>query len=346
MPAITKVPSSTQVYSIIVIGIASMLVALFLLFNSAHQLVSPFNKATDSIAVNYKKNMATDSGILKVAQIENRKNYSKEKLVFNNNPDFFVWICFVAIMVAFATCMWPVLLFSVRDVKQNFRSGYIIDWKLLLITAGIFCLIAFLSSYSRFLVTPLEVLDHFKILLSSTNTVRGIVLYILAIAMIAVYGQLLINKSVNNLPYSVNKLSSDEITEYSLKFNLLRQKLKFFLICSASLIVCAIIATELLRKAILTEVKTNIDIVPSNFVYIYGLIFTFFLAILYLPVYYRLRLKGEAMINIEEDEAPEKEKDPVLKRFIIKESPMESFKITFSILAPILTTLIPNIKLF
>lgn len=188
-------------------------------------------------------------------------------------------------------------------------------------------------------------IEKFRILLNSVDIIRGIVLYTLAIGMIAVYGQLLINKSVNELPATIHQLSAGEIKAVSLKFILLRQKLKFFLICCAALIVFAIITTQLARSAILTEIQTDIDIVPASFVYIYGMIFTFFLAVLYLPLYHRLKQKGVAMLNVAEDEAVEKEKDPVLKRFIIKETPVESFKITFSILAPILTTIIPNIQL-
>ncbi len=52
------------------------------------------------------------------------------------------------------------------------------------------------------------------------------------------------------------------------------------------------------------------------------------------------------MLEIAEGEEEEKEKDGVFKTFIIKETPLDSLKITLSILAPILTTLIPNVKVF
>ncbi len=259
--------------------------------------------------------------------------------------DFINWSV-VALLVAFATSMAPILLLSVKDIRDNFKHKRTIDWKLLLLTVGLLILIPFVSSYNRFLITPIEVIEKFHILINSPAIIRGIVLYTLAVSMIAVYGQLLINKSVNELPDTIRHLSADDIKTHSLKFILLRQKLKFFLVCCAALIVFAIITTQLARSAILKEIKTDIDIVPVSFVYVYGMIFTFFLAVLYLPLYHRLKQKGVAMLNLNDDEALDKENDFVLKRFIIKESPIESFKITFSILAPILTTLIPNIKFF
>jgi len=343
MSFVSKGVSSRHVYFIIIIGIASMLIAVILLFSSVHKLYTTQHRETDSIAISYA---TKDSAVVKPGAVATAVTFPKEQTLFNNNPDLLVWLCSVALMVAFASSMAPILLLSVKDIRDNFKHKYVVDWRLLSLTVGLLILIALLSSYNKFLITPIEVIEKFRILINSPGIIRGIVLYTLAIGMIAVYGQLLINKSVNELPETIHKLSADEIKTASLKFILLRQKLKFFLVCCAALIVFAIITTQLARSAILKEIKADIDIVPISFVYVYGMIFTFFLAVLYLPLYHRLKQKGVAMLNLNEDEAIEKEKDPVLKRFIIKETPVESFKVTFSILAPIITTLIPNIKFF
>jgi hypothetical protein len=346
MSFVSKGVSSRHVYLIIIIGISSMLVAIFLLFSSVHNLYTQQNKETDAVDIKYKNIGAKDTAFAILDSSASTISVPKEQTLFNNNPELFIWICAVALMVAFATSMAPILLLSIKDIRNNFKNKSIVNWKLLIMTISLLILIASLSSYNKFLITPIEVIEKFHILVSSPAIIRGIVLYTLAIGMIAVYGQLLINKSLNELPVTIQQLSPDEIKTVSLKFSLLRQKLKFFLISCASLIVFAIITTQLVRSAILKEIKTDLDIVPISFVYVYGAVFTFFLAVLYLPLYYRLKQKGVAMLNVPEDEATEKQADLILRRFIIKETPVESFKITFSILAPILTTLIPNIKFF
>ncbi len=346
MPITTKPPSASQVYLMISIGIGSMLIILLLLFNSAQRLITKNNDASDSVVVTYKKNVAVDTTA--PVQVQSQKTFSKQKLLFNKNPDFLVWIVFITLMIAVATSLIPVLFLSVRDIFRNFVFNSVLKWKLFVLTIVILALIIFVSSNSNFLFTPIEVLENFRILLDSTILVKSIVIYSLAVGMIAVYGQLSVNQAISQFPDSIRNLTPDEIKQkgYDLKFILLRQKLRFFLICLATLIVFAIITTELVRKAILSEIKTNIDIVPHSFVYVYGLVFTFFLAVLYLPIYYRLRQKGVAMLEIAEGEEEEKEKQPVFKTFIIKETPLDSLKITLSILAPILTSLIPNVKIF
>lgn len=113
---------------------------------------------------------------------------------------------------------------------------------------------------------------------------------------------------------------------------MLRQKLRFFLWVIAAFIVFAILTTDALRRSILSEVLANIELFPSNFVYIYGLIFTFFLAVLYLPIYFRLRSKGESVAEmidtrLKSENKPKEERENYLTTFQIKETPLQSFSL-------------------
>src|SRR5438067_2152885 len=119
MPVTTKAPSATQVYVMILIGIASMLITFSLLFNSAHKLVNKNFKPEDSVWVTYEKNKVGDTSI-KVIQTQSQKAFTKEKLLFNNNPNFFVWIVFITLMVAVASSLMPILFLSVKDIFRNF----------------------------------------------------------------------------------------------------------------------------------------------------------------------------------------------------------------------------------
>jgi hypothetical protein len=343
MPAITKAPSATQVYIMIVVGIASMLIALLLLSYSTGKQIK--HTSTGRSVVSFRRNIVGDSAT-NARQVPVEIPYKNEQILFHNNPEFFLWLAFLSLLVAVASSLAPVLYLSVKDIFRNFSFTTALKAKLVVLTAGILFLIMVINSSNPFLITPVEVIDDFKILLSSSLVVKGIVVYTLLIAMIAVYGQLVVNHAISQLPATLTGLTAEQVRQkgYHLKFILLRQKLKLFLVCLATLIVFAVINTELVRSAILREVKTNIDIMPHNFVYIYGLVFTFFLAVLYLPIYYRLRQKGVSMLQLEDEQ--DEIKEPVFKAFIIKETPLDSLKIALSILAPILTTLIPGMKIF
>ena len=115
----------------------------------------------------------------------------------------------------------------------------------------------------------------------------------------------------------------------------------------ATLIVFSVLTTDTLRRSIMAELTINQfnvkghDIFPQEFVYLYGLLFTIYLALLYLPIYYRLKYKGETMtLGLQNDELAAGTPG---NSFLITESALDSLKVTLSILAPVVSSLLPNL---
>lgn len=94
----------------------------------------------------------------------------------------------------------------------------------------------------------------------------------------------------------------------------------------------------------MVEISANREIFPQNFVYLYGLMFTFYLALFYIPIFFRLKFKGRSMMNkIILNEDDDKKYKYLSKIFLMEETALDNLKATLSILAPVLSSLLPNI---
>jgi hypothetical protein len=193
-----------------------------------------------------------------------------------------------------------------------------------------------------YLMKPSEILYKFQILLYNPYLINIFVIISVGVALTAIAGQLLINQAISSLPVSIVGLDLAEQNKIADKFGMLRKQLKLFLLIDAVLIVFSVLNTDAFRRAIVAEVSVSMDILPKNYVYLYGVLFTFFLAIIYMPIYYRLKLKGELMLK----EIPKVELEADCKDLAailnIEQTPIESLKVVLSILAPVLTSLVPG----
>ncbi|MNY08146.1 hypothetical protein D3C86_1409850 [compost metagenome] len=120
------------------------------------------------------------------------------------------------------------------------------------------------------------------------------------------------------------------------------------------IIVFSVLTSSTLGESIKATIHIEgFDLYPKQMSYVYGLYFTVFLCIIYVPVYYQIRnnynnLK-ELAIEMDLDENPD-HKDiykSVFGDVKFEGSVMDHVKLAITILAPLLTGLLPNgMKLF
>ncbi|HVW97313.1 MAG TPA: hypothetical protein VHA56_15175 [Mucilaginibacter sp.] len=352
----TLTPRARHILLIIFLGGSSMIITKKLLVNdvrlSGHKteyiavqdsdkvVNSTVVTAVDTITAVYHKTTKTDTAGLK--NIKTTRDLPYKALFFEYNSVFLVWMALISIMMGISFALAPVVIKAIRDIVRIFNISAGMVWLCFAIVIAMAVLIVY-TQQNNHMMQAFEIMDKFKILLNHPEKLNIVVLINLGVGLIAIAGQLIINCAVSKLPDSVIGLSDDQQKKMAGKFMLLRNQLKFFLLIDAILIVFSILTTDALRRSILTEITFNIDIFPSNFVYLYGLLFTFFLGLLYLPVYYRLRYKGTTMLF----DVPQKEidgdKKATFNAFLIQETPVQSLQVALAILAPVLTSLAPNI---
>jgi hypothetical protein len=263
-------------------------------------------------------------------------------LTLNRNPKLLIWILIFSIMVATALGFVLPLIYQIFRIVENHHPStkristcFIFT---VLISLGVFQLS---TGKSDNILEIFEVIDKFHVLLLGSFTVKILVAFVITCGLVPIFGMLLIHSCINSLAKKTGH--SDRIVE---RFGLLNESLTFFLTISSVLIMFSIASTSFLQQSInsILEIKdagTRIEIFPSDFIYAYGLIFTIFLAIIYIPVYQQLKMKGKLIkeqlesLNSEYNLANDD-----LAQLEMKDSALKRIQVFASILAPILGSVI------
>jgi hypothetical protein len=357
-----KAPSSFDISFIIILGISGMLGTFQYLLGDLK--MNPYKKevwavkdlpgvTVDSLTVVYHPLINIHQADLKnsrvldkksktpVAKVNTEKTIDFKSIYFAYNSVFLVWIAIFSVLVGCSLGLLPVIISEIRSMVRIFRLPLRRQVVVFLLTILIGGLIYF-TQHIAYLMKPSQILDKFQILLYNPYLINIFVIISIGVALTAIAGQLLINQAISSLPVSIVGLDLAEQNKIADKFSMLRKQLKLFLLIDAVLIVFSVLNTDAFRRAIVAEVSVSMDILPKNYVYLYGVLFTFFLAIIYMPIYYRLKLKGELMLK----EIPKVELEADCKDLAailnIEQTPIESLKVVLSILAPVLTSLVPG----
>jgi len=365
-----KASSSLDIFFIIILGISGMLgmfqymlhdlkisgykKELWTVRDSARLVNQGEITVLDTLTVIYHPQIAA-----RTANVENERAPAKEnklaglahdkkraldfeRIYFAYNSNCLVWIAIFSVLMGCSLALLPVILSSIKDIVLVFELSASRKIMVVFSTMLIGVLIYFMQ-HINYLMKPTEVLDRFNILLKNPYVLDGFIVVAICVALTAIAGQLFINQAIGRLPATVIGLDVIAHNIIAEKFNLLRRKLKFFLLIDAALIVLSVVNTDAFRRAIVSEVSINMDIVPRDYVYLYGVLFTFLLAIVYMPIYARLKNKGELMLKEIPQNLLNADGHKIASVLNIKETPIESLKVVLSILAPVLTSLVPGL---
>ncbi|MES2113312.1 MAG: hypothetical protein V4577_31460 [Bacteroidota bacterium] len=363
-----KIPSSLDISVIIILGIAGMMGTFQYLLSdlkingykkeswtvrdSTGRTGKEKNVLIDTLTIVYHPQIATHHADSKVSAVSDKKTktpatgvgkaFDFESIYFAYNSVILVWFAIFSVMLGCSLALLPVIISAINNIVREFklpRRRQLLAF-LLAILVGI---LIFYAQHINYLLKPTQVLAKLGIVLGHPDYLYIFIITSISVALIAIAGQLMINQAISTLPNTILGLDVAAHNKIAAKFELLRNQLGFFLLIDSVLIVLSVLNTDTYRRAIISEVSVNMDIVPRNYGYIYGLLFTFLLAVIYMPIYYRLKRKGEMMLK----EIPRGELDgggqDIAAVLNIKQTPIESFKVALSILAPVLTSLVPGL---
>jgi hypothetical protein len=159
--------------------------------------------------------------------------------------------------------------------------------------------------------------------------------------IIAVAGVLFVNSALA-------RLEPDMDRELLVKrFKKLSGSLNFFLFALAIMITGTTVVTAMGREAVVEAIPWAADLLlPIDFVYLYGLVFTVLLAVVYIPIYVQLKRKGleimEGPINPVETTKQQVKafEESQLNILMMKSTSLDSLKVSLSILGPVLMSLL------
>jgi hypothetical protein len=368
LPYLVKAPSGALIIWIIVLGIGGMFGTfkylihdlkmtgyqkqVWLVRNRSTEAISHQITPVDTLNIVYQPQIGAhlaeqkklaeravkNKTVLKRSMIDGDIDY--EDIYFSYNSVLLVWIAFFSLMVGCSLAAALVVVIALKQIVLTFKLKPKSIIRVFILTSLIGTAMYF-SGKTSYSMGMIPLITAFNIISKNPDVLRYMVGIAIAVALLTIAGQLLINEAISELD-DIAVATSAEQNDIAGKFLLLKNQIRFFLLISAVLIVFSVLTTDAFRRAVSTEISANIDLFPQNYVYLYGAMFTFYLAIIYIPVYYRLKNRGELLLKALPKEKPGDD-DSIVSIFDLKESPMDNLKVALSILAPLLSSLVPGL---
>ena len=317
-----------------VAGFATSVMLIPGLLNVNPPVNRPVYVVNDSLAVTYVDTLTFSNKPLKFKlqevsptagrELENRHGqlalYSE--FYFNHNPKLLLWVGFMAVGIAFALAMLPHLIYYFLQIKSRKK------WLALVASFLSISVVFYFAHYStsHLSLLPPRIMTLGKLLFYSDDWILPLLVSIYLIpSLFALAGNFMITNVLTR--YYVSKKKA------SLKRLLTLKKQSFWLLTASSImLVMGIVTSSLLRESILTAVGPAHDyLFPFEFVLAYSMSFTFFLLIFYGPGNVLL---GELIAKKKEEALREGQKP--LAAFSVR----ESFELSLSILAPVISGLL------
>lgn len=285
----------------------------------------------------------------------------RTKMLFHQNPIFLVWVMLVSIMMAIAAGSFPALIIQIWRLKNRFKLS--LNQVLTGIIYGIIVvsLLAINNSELKGYYKPPDILNDFHILLNNGKILNYLVGYTIMFVfptfiIIFLSGISSDNISFENLDKgqtisknapSINELAEQKkaaIEGVARQFEFLNQSLKGAMQILAIIVVFSVLTSSALRISIksVLEIKYY-DIFPIEASYVYGMYFSLFLCIIYIPSYLYLNyrfIKFREYIQMQQFD--EQWSQSVLGTVKFEGTALDNLKLAITILAPLISSFLPD----
>lgn len=262
------------------------------------------------------------------------------QFTLNHNPSLAVWIMTIAIMVGTACGLIVPLFYRIIVLTNSLNPSWKVWISAFFVTIAIGLFMWLSGRENQNLMSAFSIIETFHVLLYSVGGLKTLINGTMGVGLIAVFGIIFINFCIPLL----HKMYGRDIDKILDSFRLLNDSLRFFLLAIAVLILYSLITTALMQRSINTVmVIRGFALFPTEFIYSYGLMFTVFLAAIYLPVHYHLKMEGKriaAWMVASHDQNGIEEK---IEQLEMKEPWLKTLQIFLTILSPIIGSLITDL---
>ena len=271
----------------------------------------------------------------------------KNELLFTLNPDFLIWVALILIMFSIASAALPVFITQIMNLKKKFHINRLHILFSFLFAVAVIGILAALPLTLKSLYYPSKLIDDFGILLTSGDVVRriAVVTTILQIPIAMVI--YLVGRSAGSIRFNIKDKKSVE--KAVKQFTFLNQALIGALQILAVLVVFSVLTTGVLEQAIKSVLSIKgFYIFPNKICYVYGMFFSLFLGIIYIPTYIFLRysfnkMTEDSQSEVEaEDEETQKSYQDLLATVNFKDSALDNLKLALTVMAPLISSFLPE----
>lgn len=313
-------------------------------------LVKLSNGKTFNLPVDSKMPIDT----VKLRPVINNSGKVCENILFHQNPSMLLWAILICITVAIAAGAAPFFIFQIFELKNKFSLSKRRVWVGGVLYAALIDLFLIntngkLTGYYE----PPEIIDGLKILFIDGQIITHIVGAILLLILPGLSVMFLIATASDNIyivanegVQNTNTSSIKSIEDAVKKLKYLHKALQNTLQILAIIVVFSVLTTGALGESIKSTVSVHgLDLYPSKASYVYGLYFSLFLCIIYVPLFYYLKsnfIKLQELASDPSITAPTGWYTSLFGDIKFEGNALESIKLAFTIIAPILTSFLPN----
>ncbi|MFI5151333.1 MAG: hypothetical protein ACHQRM_16500 [Bacteroidia bacterium] len=276
-------------------------------------------------------------------------------MLFNANPAFLIWTFLICAMIAIASGTVPFFVFKILELKIAFGFTY----KKILMGGFFFAaLMCFFLWWTNQLdlgyIKPSDIINKFNILFKYGNFVNQLVTANLILIVPGMALMFLIGAASDKIYYTAKTGITDsdtarkETVEIAVKrIKLLNQLLQTSLQILATIVAFTVLTSSALGEAIRSAIHIEgIEVFPKQIPYIYGMYFTFFLSVLYIPIYYYLGNNYNKLKELASEPGYITDSatwyTALFGEVKFEKSGIENLKLALTLLAPILTSFLPK----
>lgn len=276
------------------------------------------------------------------------KKEDETPILYHQIPIFLIWATLICMMITVAAGSFPVFIAQMIELKKNFNLNTIqfLGGPFYAIVLVFFLYLTIggntLFGYNK----PDAVINQFNILFSD-----GAILNYLVFATIILLTPCLALVFLVALA-SDNIIKDDKIDFIAIKSSVkkigyLNKKLEAVLQVLAIVIVFSVMTSGALGQSIRAIVKIDgYEIFPKEVSLVYGAYFSLFLCVIYIPVYYYIKLNYELLKDqaaiIEENAVEKGTYNLIFGEVQFKNTPLENVKLALTVLSPLITSILPN----
>jgi hypothetical protein len=267
-------------------------------------------------------------------------------VLFHRAPVFMVWLMLTLIMITVASGASPVFTALSLRIKKYFGlSGRqfglsVLFAVLFLIIMGMFPMV--LKGFLK----PVTLAGLFNILLDNERIIPATVAAMLVLVLPIIVVKFLVVFAANKS--TKRELDKEGFEIAAKQLNYLSEVLLSALQVLAVIVVLTVFASRALNDSIKSLISIEGAPTATEVSYVYGLYFSLFLGMLYIPVYFYLRqqslylrqqLDAYQQMTTEKDE---KWNEKVAGLFLVKNSALENLKLALTVLAPLISGFLPD----
>lgn len=294
----------------------------------------------------------------------------RTNILFHQNPIFLVWIMLVSIMIAIAAGSFPAFIVQIRQLKDRYKlnsrqffTGVTYSMIVVLILGLNSCEIKGYTDLIGYYKPP-DIINDFHILLKHDYIINCIVIATTILSIPAFLVIFLTAISSDNISFknsikksekgddAIQNYTDDELVKQkkmamevvARQFEFLNQSLKGAMQILAIIVVFSVLTSSALRMSIKSVIEIKYyDIFPVEASYVYGMYFSLFLCIMYIPSYIYLKNRFTQFKEyINSQEVDEQWSQSVLGTVKFEGTALDNLKLAITILAPLITSFLPD----